>query len=228
MRDDIILKKNHQIISLNIGDSRAVLCRGGRAFDLTIDHKPNLPSEKERIENLGGKIGWDGYLGPDRQPISGMGAWRVNDSLAVSRAIGDKHDRPCITADPDIFSLDWKPGIDTFIVLASDGLWDVITSDECVQFVNQVLQGSVGALGGMEADSSTGLLSEFGNENTLQTRIRRPVNSLNQWVRKYEEDRNVVRAVINSRKGKMAQYLVEESLRRGSEDNVTVIVIWLK
>lgn len=185
------------------------MCRGGVAFDLTIDHKPNLPSELKRIEDLGGQVTWDGYLGPDRQPVLGMGAWRVNDTLAVSRAIGDKLDQPFISSEPDIFTLDKKQGADTFIVLASDGLWDVISSEECVKFVNQILRGSVGAL---EDDDI----------------VRRPMMTLNQWVKNYKNDRNMVRAVMDSRKSKMAQFLVEESLRRGSEDNVTVIVIWLK
>lgn len=209
----------NKIISVNIGDSRGVLCRGGRAFDLTIDHKPNLPSEMARIRNMGGRVSWDGYLGPDRLPVAGMGAWRVNETLAVSRALGDKLDTPFISSDPDILVLDKVIGADSFIVLGSDGLWDVISSEECVKFVNQILQGSVGAL--EQGD-------DFDHDVVDIHKIRHPTNTLNQWVKTYKEDKNVIRAVLDSRKSKMAQYLVEESLRRGSEDNVSVIVVWLK
>mmetsp|Transcript_6138 Transcript_6138/g.8039 ORF Transcript_6138/g.8039 Transcript_6138/m.8039 type:complete len:370 (-) Transcript_6138:1218-2327(-) len=219
-----VLLEEGKIWSANIGDSRAVLCRNGQAFDLTKDHKPNLPAEKARIEALGGSVQWYGYLGPDRQPVPGMGAYRVNGNLAVSRALGDKLERPFVTADPDIVSYDRDSENDQFIVLASDGLWDVMTSHDCVKFVQQILSGSVGAL-----------YQEGGNEDyqgrpkgTGLRRIRRPSRPLSQWVNSYSEDRGVVRAVLDTRRDKMAQYLVEESLRRGTADNVTVLVVWLR
>ena len=51
---------DYSIISCNIGDSRAVLSRRGAALDLTVDHKPDDPSEKARIEKLGGFVKWHG------------------------------------------------------------------------------------------------------------------------------------------------------------------------
>ena len=57
----------------NAGDSRCVLCRGGEAVDMSMDHKPQLDSERQRILKAGGFVS-DG---------------RVNGSLALSRAIGD-------------------------------------------------------------------------------------------------------------------------------------------
>lgn len=48
-----VLLEDDKIWSGNIGDSRAVLCRNGHAVDLTTDHKPNLDSERKRIEALG-------------------------------------------------------------------------------------------------------------------------------------------------------------------------------
>ena len=58
----------------NAGDSRAVLCRAGAAVELSEDHKPEDPVEKERILEAGGTVSADG---------------RVNDGLNLSRAIGD-------------------------------------------------------------------------------------------------------------------------------------------
>ena len=42
-------------------ETRAVLCRNGKARDLTVDHKPNDPKEEDRIRKLGGFVFWDGY-----------------------------------------------------------------------------------------------------------------------------------------------------------------------
>lgn len=63
--------------SLPAGDSRAVLSRAGRAIDLSVDHKPQAPSERQRIESSGGF-----YVCPQG---------RLNGELGVSRAIGDFH-----------------------------------------------------------------------------------------------------------------------------------------
>jgi len=217
-----VLLEEDLIWSANIGDSRAVLCRNGQAFDLTTDHKPNLPSERERIEALGGTVQWYGYLGPDRQPVTGMGAYRVNGNLAVSRALGDRLETPFVTAEPDIVHFNREKENDHFIVLASDGLWDVMSSHDCVKFVQQILAGSVGALH-QEGNSDQGM-----GKGTRGRGIRRPSRPLSQWVKTYAEDRGVVRAVLDTRRDKMAQYLVEESLRRGTADNVTVLVVWLR
>ncbi|KAJ8573667.1 hypothetical protein K7X08_010178 [Anisodus acutangulus] len=57
----------------NAGDCRAVLCRNGDAIDMSQDHRPSYPSEKRRVEDLGGFID-DGYM---------------NGILSVTRALGD-------------------------------------------------------------------------------------------------------------------------------------------
>lgn len=121
---------------------------------------------------------------------------------------------PYVSAEPDIAEFDRNDEEeDHFIVLASDGLWDVMSSRDAVRFVQQILQGSVGAL-------------QEGAQRVGKT--RRPSRPLREWVRTYSEDRGMVRAVLDTRREKMAQYLVEESLRRGTADNVTVLVVWLR
>eukprot|EP00924_Labyrinthula_sp_SR-Ha-C_P015075 maker-scaffold_9-snap-gene-7.25-mRNA-1 protein AED:0.05 eAED:0.05 QI:55/1/1/1/1/1/7/31/354 len=204
----IFLSEN-SLVSVNIGDSRAVLSRNGVAYDLTVDHKPNAPNERERVEALGGRVSWDGLTGPDRQPVPGMGAYRINNCLAVSRALGDLHEKPFVSSEADIKKYELTEE-DEFCILASDGLWDVLSSQECVHFVGQILSGHVGAL-------------EDGGGAKQGRKVER---RLNQWTKEFDEDSEVVRAVLDNRKERMAQYLVEESLRRGTEDNVTVIVIW--
>ena len=124
------------LISANVGDSRAVLSHGGRAADLTIDHKPNHPSERKRIEKLGGKVIWCGPVHPKTgKPIHndytrsnrtrrGMtGVHRINGNLALSRAIGDRSERPLVSSKVDIQQTVLDIDMDDFVIIASDGLW---------------------------------------------------------------------------------------------------------
>lgn len=105
-----------QVIIANCGDSRAVLCRGGKAIPLSDDHKPQRADEMTRIEAAGGKvICWNGY--------------RVLGVLAMSRAIGDRYLKPSIIPDPDITFTE-RVKEDECLILASDGLWDVISNEE--------------------------------------------------------------------------------------------------
>ncbi|XP_018015519.1 probable protein phosphatase 2C T23F11.1 isoform X2 [Hyalella azteca] len=104
----------------NVGDSRAVASVCGAAVALSTDHKPSLPAEKERIEAAGGWVEVN----------------RVNGNLALSRAMGDfvfkknplKDPREqVVTAFPEVtvhaVTPDWE-----FVLLACDGIWDVLTS----------------------------------------------------------------------------------------------------
>lgn len=118
----------------NAGDCRAVLSRGGRAVNLTTDHKPCLPSEFARIQAAGGRIVRPDPRGPLRL-VSPDG----RTGLAVSRGLGDysfKDPRfcraPLLDATPDVVEVDLVRGVDELIIMASDGLWDVLTSQQAV------------------------------------------------------------------------------------------------
>jgi len=106
---------------INSGDSRCVLCKNNIGISLTKDHKPNNFEESKRIKNLGGKIYYDGY------------DWRILD-LSVSRAFGDISAEPYVTCEPDLFKYKLNK-YDKFIVIACDGLWDVMTNEEVVNFI---------------------------------------------------------------------------------------------
>ena len=113
----------------NIGDSRIIGCQGERALDLTRDHKPDDPLEKKRIESLGYKIEYD----------KSDKIWRV-DGYALSRAVGDLDAVPLSA----IVEFDEYPIAQyDYIVLASDGLWDVMSSQEVVTFINQYYRSIV-------------------------------------------------------------------------------------
>jgi serine/threonine protein phosphatase PrpC len=80
------------LITANVGDSRAVLSRNCIALDLSVDHKPELPSERARIESLGGTVVWNGHT----DKVTGLpilnryGFYRVNGVMSLSRAIGEE------------------------------------------------------------------------------------------------------------------------------------------
>ena len=107
---------------LNTGDSRCVMCGEDNIAQVkTIDHKPNTPDERLRIQELGGEIYYDGY------------DWRIKD-LSVSRAFGDLDASPFVVNKPDVYRFKVKRD-DKFLVLACDGLWDVLSNQEVVDLV---------------------------------------------------------------------------------------------
>jgi serine/threonine protein phosphatase PrpC len=110
---------------INVGDSRAVLCnKEGKPVQLSTDHKPNLPEEKNRIESLGGKITFDGV------------DWRVK-TLSLSRAFGDLDCCPFVTHLPHIFKHKISSK-DKFLIIACDGLWDALTNQQAVEYVKNL------------------------------------------------------------------------------------------
>ncbi|KAG7088450.1 hypothetical protein E1B28_012441 [Marasmius oreades] len=123
-----------KIYVANAGDSRSVLSSKGEALPLSFDHKPTNESEKTRITGAGGYVEYG----------------RVNGNLALSRAIGDfefkknlslSPEKQVITADPDVTVHDLN-GEDEFIILACDGIWDCLTSQQVIDFVRlQVSEG---------------------------------------------------------------------------------------
>lgn len=169
-------KKSVQVFIAHIGDCRAVLSKDGVAESLTEDHKPNLKSEKLRIEAAGG---W-------------VQNGRVNGNLGVSRSVGDIQfkvfsNTPGMCGDKeDVRGSLWgscqqvisKPDVmhftveehHEFVVLASDGLWDVFPPQECVNFVRKQL---------------------FNTKNIDRT----------------------------------AAELIQKALKRGSQDNVSVVIV---
>ncbi|KAK8586151.1 hypothetical protein V6N13_130674 [Hibiscus sabdariffa] len=118
-----ILIDGQKLWVANVGDSRAVLSKSGQAIQMSIDHEPN--TERGSIENRGGFV----------SNLPGDVA-RVNGQLAVSRAFGDKNLKLHVRSDPDIQNADID--LDTeFLILASDGLWKVMSNQEAVDIVKK-------------------------------------------------------------------------------------------
>ncbi|XP_038724863.1 probable protein phosphatase 2C 11 [Tripterygium wilfordii] len=112
-----------RLLVANVGDSRVVACRAGSAVPLSIDHKPDRLDERQRIEEAGGFVIW-------------AGTWRVGGVLAVSRAFGDKLLKPYVVAEPEIQEADI--GDVDFIIIASDGLWNVLSNEDAVAAVQDM------------------------------------------------------------------------------------------
>lgn len=113
----------------NAGDSRCVLCRDGQALELSLDHKPEDEPEMKRIRKAGGKVTFDG---------------RVNGGLNLSRALGDHAykqnavlppQEQMISALPDVRHITIEPERDEFMILACDGIWNFMSSQDVVQFI---------------------------------------------------------------------------------------------
>lgn len=113
-----ILINGQKLWVANVGDSRAVLSQKGQAIQMSIDHEPN--TERGSIENRGGFV----------SNMPGDVA-RVNGQLAVSRAFGDKNLKNHLRSDPDVTNADIDADTD-ILILASDGLWKVMSNQEAV------------------------------------------------------------------------------------------------
>ncbi|XP_047972196.1 probable protein phosphatase 2C 57 isoform X1 [Salvia hispanica] len=118
------------LVVANAGDCRAVLCRRGKAIEMSRDHKPVCLRERRRIEASGGYV-YDGYL---------------NGQLNVARALGDWHmeglkgdDGGPLTAEPELMTT-MLTEEDEFLIIGCDGMWDVFLSQNAVDFARRRLQ----------------------------------------------------------------------------------------
>ncbi|KAF0925840.1 hypothetical protein E2562_018480 [Oryza meyeriana var. granulata] len=133
-----VVKQGDLLVVANVGDSRAVLGTaasddgGVAAVQLTVDFKPNLPQERERIRQCNGRVhcladepGVHRVWQPDRE----------GPGLAMSRAFGDYcvKDYGVISA-PEVTQRRITAR-DQFVILATDGVWDVVSNEEAVQIV---------------------------------------------------------------------------------------------
>jgi serine/threonine protein phosphatase PrpC len=150
----LILSSN-KVISANVGNSRAVLARyeNGQyhAINLTRDHVPTELDEMKRI------IKSDGRIKQLKDPRSGKSSgperiWLKNSEipgLEISRSLGDNLAHSIgVICEPEIKTIDFN-GNEKFILLASDGIWKFIDSDECVRIIKDYYENSFDAVGAL-------------------------------------------------------------------------------
>jgi len=134
----VIYRPSHDqfLVVAHVGDSRAVVAMKNHqqedAVDLTIDHKPNLPKEKERIERNGGRVVFDGFYNYRVFAKAGM-----YPGLNMSRALGDTlaHKTAGLTAEPDVERVLIDKAKMSAVLLCTDGVWEFIDSEEAVKIV---------------------------------------------------------------------------------------------
>lgn len=187
------------ILVANTGDSRAVLCRAGRAVAMSEDHKPDTPSERRRIQRAGLMV------------ANG----RVNGELAVSRALGDyeykgrsdlEAEAQAVTAAPDVRSLPRHPS-DEFLVLACDGIWDVMSSEEGVGFAREACRSKGGVPKGVrQGPGQAGQQAQKGVALPAGTAAATPAAA------------PLARA---------ASCMLDHCLELGSRDNMTLAIVQL-
>ncbi|KAM0000018.1 putative protein-serine/threonine phosphatase [Helianthus debilis subsp. tardiflorus] len=124
----VVLLTEEYIIIGNCGDSRAVLGRNGSAVPLSIDQKPEREDERKRIEAIGGRIMFAGNVA------------RVEGVLAMTRAIGDRFLKPLVISEPEYMFMK-REAQDVSLILASDGLWDVLSSELGCEVAQMVVRG---------------------------------------------------------------------------------------
>jgi serine/threonine protein phosphatase PrpC len=112
-----MVRARHLFVA-NLGDTRGVLSRNGRALRVSVDHKPM--TEEHRINALGGWV--TGGANDIR---------RVNGNLAVARSVGDYYMEPFINAEPYVDEYVLQPD-DELLVLACDGAWDVLDDQHVI------------------------------------------------------------------------------------------------
>ncbi|MED6130322.1 hypothetical protein PIB30_000219 [Stylosanthes scabra] len=133
-----IIKQGDYLITANLGDSRAVLATTSEdgkliPIQLTTDLKPNLPEEAKRITESGGEV----YCMEDEEGV--YRAWMPSGrsaGLAISRAFGDHCMKDFgLISVPEVTRTKLTKR-DQFVILASDGVWDVLSNEEAVKIVS--------------------------------------------------------------------------------------------
>lgn len=133
-----VVKQGRNLVVANAGDSRAVLAVTSddgclKPVQLSVDFKPNLPEEAERIKQSRGRV----VCLKDEPGVYRV--WTPNSGtpgLAISRAFGDYCTKQYgLISVPDVSHRTITSG-DQFVIVATDGVWDVMSNQEAVHIVS--------------------------------------------------------------------------------------------
>ena len=199
----IILFVDTEIYIANIGDSRCILSQknGKICKQVTIDHKPNESSEKERIIKNNGKVYQtqtvlNKFNHSNNTENILLGPFRVFPGrLSVSRTIGDIEakfenfggNQNVIISDPDIFKYDLNQDDIDFLILGCDGIFDQLSTKDVFDCAWLVLN-----------DNKNFFLNNNNNE------------------------------ILHEKCGKISELIIKSAMNRKSFDNVTIVMICLK
>lgn len=167
-----------EVLVANIGDSRAVLVRNGKALALSEDHKPENPEERSRIRAAGGQVL---KVGP---------CHRVDGNLNLSRALGDFNlkanfslppEKQKVSAFPDFTRTPFHGGPEELLVVACDGLFERCGNQDLAGLIWPRLKRGLGLdqiakelLHACCARSCKGMPIEMGTDNETVVLIKLP------------------------------------------------------
>ena len=211
----ILLLINSLIYIANVGDSRCIgsFKNGKIQKDITLDHKPNTPYEKERILKNGGKIYQTQTPIDDDESFKDkilVGPYRVfPGKLSVSRTVGDAEGKieelggnpNVIVPVPDIFVFDLEKDDIDFFILGCDGIYDQLYSKDIFKCAWMVLNNNI----------------ELYKKSLLETNVK------NNFRGNYGNKIN-----MNSTSGNIVDFILKASMIRKSFDNVTCLFISFK
>ncbi|CAI5471004.1 unnamed protein product, partial [Closterium sp. Yama58-4] len=209
-----------RLLLAHAGDCKAVLVKGGRAVALTEDHRAGREDEQARITALGGFVD------------TATGMPRVQGILAVTRGIGDAHLKAFITPQPDVAQV--RVGADcSALILASDGLWDVVAPQDAADVVAacvgaaveaRAAAGEAQAAAGEVGAAASALLGPAPFPPSKRARTQRTQGCGGGGRRGSE---GVTRGVDGEVLLSACQALVGMAAARGSRDDITVMLVSL-
>ncbi|XP_068653374.1 probable protein phosphatase 2C 27 [Aristolochia californica] len=121
------------LLVANAGDCRAILSRRGVAIEMSKDHRPSYAKEERRIKSLGGYIDIDGYLNGELNVSRALGDWHIQGMKSETEIGGP------LSAEPELKMMALTKE-DEFLIIGSDGVWDVFTNQNAVDFARRRLQ----------------------------------------------------------------------------------------
>ena len=134
---NLIFQFNEHLVCCSVGDSRSILIEDSEdhihqyILSLSIDHKPDLEGEIERIESCGGTIDQiEDFYGNKLGPMRVFKAGCNYPGLAMSRSLGDLQAKECgVISTPQIF--EYKKNVNSkYFVVCSDGIWEFLTNEQ--------------------------------------------------------------------------------------------------
>ena len=132
----MVFQIGDRLFCANVGDSRAILVKkGGEIFPLSIDQKPNDPSERKRIESNGGEVSQYEEDGEASGPFRVWKKGEMYPGIAMSRSIGDLIASTLgVVPEPEFRETKIDENAQ-FIILASDGVWEFLKNEDVANLV---------------------------------------------------------------------------------------------
>ncbi|KAG9456180.1 hypothetical protein H6P81_000688 [Aristolochia fimbriata] len=121
------------LLVANAGDCRAILSRRGVAVEMSKDHRPSYAKEERRVKSLGGYFDLDGYLNGELNVTRALGDWHIQGMKSQAESGGP------LSAEPELKMITLTKE-DEFLIIGSDGVWDVFTNQNAVDFARRRLQ----------------------------------------------------------------------------------------